>query len=629
MSMANERKTENIVRQLLREQGYYDNDNIIVEEQQSDSGKVQKLLQTASKAGKGQGYPEFIIRFVNDPTKIIVVECKASTKYHQSKNKKKYTQYAVDGALLYAEYLKNDFDVIAIAVSGETEREVRISNFLWLKQKEMYKDVTDKNFLDPKSLFKVVEKQSEPLKEEELIKKAIEYNEILHDYSIPEIDRCTVISAILVALQDKGFQNSFTSYEFEDDETLQELGIKETAYNPNIDLIEALLNACEIVLKKNQISKDKQEIILREYGKIKSNHTFRSYLIQQGRKEVKNTVLRDLINDVMESIMPYITNNIYDVLGKFYTQFIRYAGSDSKTGLVLTPSHITDLFCDLAEINADDVVFDPCCGTGGFLVSAMNRMVNVSGSDLAKHKYIKSNQLIGVEKRSDMFSHACSNMMMRGDGKSHIHFGDCFSSGLKVAVAKEQPTKVFLNPPYDVGVVGQLEFIENAMEVMVPNGICIAICQMSTCTDTKKGPSEVRRRLLDKHTLEAVLSMPDDLFYPVGVITSILVFKSFTPHPKGKKSFFGYFKDDGFVKVKNQGRIDQKNKWDIIRKEWLSTYQNKESIPGLSITQEVTADQEWCAEAYMETDYSDISDEAFIRTIKDYVAFQFLQDNEA
>lgn len=627
--MANERKTENIVRQLLREQGYYDNDNIIVEEQQSDSGKVQKLLQTASKAGKGQGYPEFIIRFVNDPTKIIVVECKASTKYHQSKNKKKYTQYAVDGALLYAEYLKNDFDVIAIAVSGETEREVRISNFLWLKQKEMYKDVTDKNFLDPKSLFKVVEKQSEPLKEEELIKKAIEYNEILHDYSIPEIDRCTVISAILVALQDKGFQNSFTSYEFEDDETLQEFGIKETAYNPNIDLIEALLNACEIVLKKNQISKDKQEIILREYGKIKSNHTFRSYLIQQGRKEVKNTVLRDLINDVMESIMPYITNNIYDVLGKFYTQFIRYAGSDSKTGLVLTPSHITDLFCDLAEINADDVVFDPCCGTGGFLVSAMNRMVNVSGSDLAKHKYIKSNQLIGVEKRSDMFSHACSNMMMRGDGKSHIHFGDCFSSGLKVAVAKEQPTKVFLNPPYDVGVVGQLEFIENAMEVMVPNGICIAICQMSTCTDTKKGPSEVRRRLLDKHTLEAVLSMPDDLFYPVGVITSILVFKSFTPHPKGKKSFFGYFKDDGFVKVKNQGRIDQKNKWDIIRKEWLSTYQNKESIPGLSITQEVTADQEWCAEAYMETDYSDISDEAFIRTIKDYVAFQFLQDNEA
>ncbi|MGP5537128.1 HsdM family class I SAM-dependent methyltransferase [Psychrobacter glacincola] len=623
--MSNERKTENIVRQLLREQGYYDNENIIVEEQKSDSLKVDKLLQTASKSGQGKGYPEFIIRFVNDPSKIIVVECKASIKNHQSKNKKQYSKYAVDGALLYAEYLKNDFDVIAIAVSGETEREVKISNFLWLKQKETFKDVTDKNFLDPKSLFKVVEKQSQPLKEEELVKKAIEYNEMLHSYSIPEIDRCTVISAILVALQDKGFQNSFTSYDFEDDENIDDLENKPSTYNPNIDLIEALLNACEVVLKKNHISKDKQEIILREYGKIKSNHTFRSFLIQKGRKEERNTVLRDLISDVMESIMPYITNNIYDVLGKFYTQFIRYAGSDSKTGLVLTPAHITDLFCDLAEVNSNDIIFDPCCGTGGFLVSAMNQMVKLSGNDLVKHKNIKSNQLIGIEKRPDMFSHACSNMMMRGDGKSHIHFGDCFSSSLKVSVAKENPTKVFLNPPYDVGVVGQLEFIENAMEVMVANGICVAICQMSTCTDTKKGPSDVRRRLLERHTLEAVLSMPDDLFYPVGVITSILVFKAFTPHPKGKKSFFGYFKDDGFLKVKHQGRIDQKDKWDEIRQEWLSVYQNKESIAGLSVTQEVTADDEWCAEAYMETDYSALSEEDFINTIKDYVAFQFLQ----
>lgn len=360
--MSNERKTENIVRQLLREQGYYDNENIIVEEQKSDSLKVDKLLQTASKSGQGKGYPEFIIRFVNDPSKIIVVECKASIKNHQSKNKKQYSKYAVDGALLYAEYLKNDFDVIAIAVSGETEREVKISNFLWLKQKETFKDVTDKNFLDPKSLFKVVEKQSQPLKEEELVKKAIEYNEMLHSYSIPEIDRCTVISAILVALQDKGFQNSFTSYDFEDDENIDDLENKPSTYNPNIDLIEALLNACEVVLKKNHISKDKQEIILREYGKIKSNHTFRSFLIQKGRKEERNTVLRDLISDVMESIMPYITNNIYDVLGKFYTQFIRYAGSDSKTGLVLTPAHITDLFCDLAEVNSNDIIFDPCCG---------------------------------------------------------------------------------------------------------------------------------------------------------------------------------------------------------------------------------------------------------------------------
>ncbi|EKD9562857.1 N-6 DNA methylase, partial [Salmonella enterica] len=175
-------------------------------------------------------------------------------------------------------------------------------------------------------------------------------------------------------------------------------------------------------------------------------HTFISRTIQQGKKEVKNTVLRDLISDVMENIMPYIKSNVYDVLGKFYTQFIRYAGSDSKTGLVLTPSHITDFFCDLGEINENDVIFDPCCGTGGFLVAAMNRMLALSGHDIPKHKKIKSDQLIGIEKRADMFSHACSNMMMRGDGKSHVFFGDCFNSSLKQKVSTFSPTKTFLNP---------------------------------------------------------------------------------------------------------------------------------------------------------------------------------------
>lgn len=621
--MANERKTEELVRNLLREQGYYDDKNIIVEEQQSDSSKVNTLLKPASKSGRGKGYPEFIVRFVNEPTKIIVIECKASTKDHKSKSKAKRdaNKYAVDGALHYAEYLKDQFDVIAIGVSGETAREVKISNFLWLKTRETYKDVTDKSLLDSKSLFKIVNKQAEPLKEEELIKKAIEYNDRLHELSIPEVDRCTVISSILVALQDKGFQHSYNSYEFDENE----IDDDKPKYNPNTDLIEALISACKTTLKKNSITDRKQEVILREYEKIKSNHVFSNRVIQEKKKEVQNTVLRDLIDDVMENIMPYITHNIYDVLGKFYTQFIRYAGSDSKTGLVLTPTHITDFFCDIGEITKDDIVFDPCCGTGGFLVSAMNRMLELSGNDLQRRTHIKSNQLIGIERRPDMFSHACSNMMMRGDGKSHIYFGDCFSQDIKEKVQADKPTKTFLNPPYDVGADGQLEFIENAMDVIEANGLCVAICQMSTCTDTKAKTVAVKERLLEKHTLEAVLSMPDDLFYPVGVITSILVLRAHKPHNEAKKTFFGYFKDDGFLKVKNQGRIDQKERWADIRQKFLSVYTNRESIAGLSVTQVVKTDDEWCAEAYMETDYSTITDVDFIKTMKDYVAFQFLQ----
>ncbi|EBM4125303.1 hypothetical protein DZC11_25365, partial [Salmonella enterica] len=167
--------------------------------------------------------------------------------------------------------------------------------------------------------------------------------------------------------------------------------------------------------------------------------------------------------------------------------------------------------------------------------------------------------------------------------------------------------------------------IENAMEVMVANGICVAICQISTCTDTKKKTCEVRQRLLNKHTLEAVLSMPDELFHPVGVITSILVFRAHTPHQQGKKTFFGYFKNDGFVKIKNQGRIDLNQDWSNIKSNWLNIYKNKESVPGLSVMKEVTASDEWCAEAYMETDYSTLTKADFELVVKNYAIFALLE----
>ena len=336
---------------------------------------------------------------------------------------------------------------------------------------------------------------------------------------------------------------------------------------------------------------------------------------------------RDLINDLNENVLPYVSNDGFDVLGKFYTQFIRYAGNDSKTGLVLTPTHITDLFCDLADLNENSRVFDPCCGTGGFLVSAMNHMLDKSGNNLDKHKKIKSNQLIGIEERADMFSHACSNMMMRGDGKSHIHYGDCFDEELKKRVLEESPDRVFLNPPYSEQEDEQLGFIENAMECISPNGICIAICQMSTVVSAANKTVEVRKRLLEKHTLEAVLSMPDSLFHPASSVNAcIIILKAGTPHPDNKETFFGYFKDDGFVKAKNKGRIDQKNLWGDIKKKWLDAYINRKSVPGLSVMKCVKAEDEWCAEAYMETDYSKLIEDDFSKTIKDYVVYEFLQE---
>ena len=617
--MANERKTEAIVRRLLEENGYTNNNNVVIEEQSSDNPKIDILLNNASKSGQGKGYPEFIISFRNDPDNLVIIECKANIAKHESVDRKQYKDFAVDGVLLYASYLKDQFNVVAIAVSGETEREIKISHFLWLRKKRIYKDISDKHLLDPRSLFKIIVEQSKPIREEELIKKAIEYNDILHNYSIPEVERCTLISSILVALQDNAFADSYKSHHTNEDGE---------DYNPNESLIDSLLNSCENVLRKNNLTREKRDIIIGEYNKIKQNHQFKSKYYQGENKSQKNTILRDLIDDLNQNVIPYVSNDVFDVLGKFYTQFIRYAGSDKKTGLVLTPTHISDLFCELANLGENDRVFDPCCGTGGFLVSSMKHMLNKSGNDLAKHKKIKNNQLIGIERRADMFSHACSNMMMRGDGKSHIHYGDCFDEKLKDLVLKEQPNNVFLNPPYDGSEDRQLGFIENAMDCMVLNGICIAICQMSTVVSSKKATIEARKRLLEKHTLEAVLSMPDSLFHPIGVITCIIIFRAHKPHSDNKETFFGYFKDDGFLKVKNKGRIDQNDIWKDIKQKWLSAYANQKNIAGLSVMQKVGPEDEWCAEAYMETDYSNLTNRDFTKTIKNYVAYKFLHGDE-
>ena len=93
-----------------------------------------------------------------------------------------------------------------------------------------------------------------------------------------------------------------------------------------------------------------------------------------------------------------------------------------------------------------------------------------------------------------------------------------------------------------------------------------------------------------------------------------MVFTAHRPHQKSKESYFGYWKDDGFVKRKTKGSYDAFNKWQSIKENWIKSYINKKSIPGLSIMQNVKADDEWCAEAYLETDYSKLSKDGFLKT---------------
>ncbi len=150
---------------------------------------------------------------------------------------------------------------------------------------------------------------------------------------------------------------------------------------------------------------------------------------------------------------------------------------------------------------------------------------------------------------------------------------------------------------------------------------------MSTAIKQDNKTIKMRKGLLKNHTLKAVFSMPDQLFYPKGVITSILVFTVYIPHPVNKEVFFGYFKDDGYVLKKHKGRLDD-GSWKSKKERMLNLYMNNKSEPGLSITKCVKVEDEWCAEAYMETDYGELTEEDFMKTVKNFVAFQFVSSKD-
>jgi len=595
--MVNERITEDFFRDSIKKDELYKKSKIILEEQSSKNIKIDKLLKNASKSGIGGGRPEFVIQFKENSDLIIIVECKPNIRFHKSKEGNKYKDYAVDGVLLYSSFLSKEYDVLSIAISGETKTNLRISHFLQLKgTKEAHKIFEEDRLLslnDYLNGYKTDEKKFNQ-DYQELLKYSKTLNDELHSIKIPESQRSLLISGILIALTDKAF---CSAYKFQKPKELSE------------NLINTIKN------KLTDVENEHITEIITTYSFIKT-HTIIS------KEENK---LRDIITEIDEKINNFMkTYKYYDVLGQFYIEFLRYANNDKGLGIVLTPPHITELFSEIANVNKDSVVLDNCAGTGGFLISAMRKMIKDAKGDSKKEEKIKLQQVIGIEFQHDIFALICSNMFIHGDGRSNLVKGSCFDEKIMRQVRNFKPNVGFLNPPYKSTKTDpeELEFVLNNLSLLQKGSICVAIVPMS-CALAKSGVIfSLKEKILREHTLEAVFSMPKELFHnsDVGVNTCIMVFKAKEKHPANYKTYFGYWKDDGFIK-RRQGREDYNNKWTEIKKYWITTYRNKEEIIGHSIKKVVSAEDEWCVEAYMETNYSSLVKEDFEKTLKECIVY--------
>ena len=196
-----------------------------------------------------------------------------------------------------------------------------------------------------------------------------------------------------------------------------------------------------------------------------------------------------------------------DVLGQFYEQFLKYANDASELGIVFTPRHITSFAAELVNVRLNDVVFDPACGTGGFLVAALDK-VRRDGGDI---DHFKTGNLHGIEQDQMIAALAIVNMIFRGDGSSNILEGDCFKTEIAT-----QTDKVLMNPPFAHESEFEWKFVDRALESMKQGGILFAVVPTTVMSSAGnlRGELTWRTQMLKRHTLLGVIKMPRDLFRP-------------------------------------------------------------------------------------------------------------------
>jgi hypothetical protein len=235
-----------------------------------------------------------------------------------------------------------------------------------------------------------------------------------------------------------------------------------------------------------------------------------------------------------------------DFLGMFYEAFLRYGYDNNALGIVFTPRHIAKYCTLLTGTEPTHKVIDIAAGTGGFLVAAYDAMNRLAQSEAQRESIRHS--LVGFDTNPTIWALASLNMFFRGDGKSHIENASCFEKANKSKVAKSFD-RAYLNPPFSQDGEPEYMFIDAAMDALAPTGLLAAVVLAGVFADgDHRG---WRERFLKKHKLLAIISLPEDLFYPTSAPTSIIVAQAHVPHNRASV-FMARIWNDGYEKLKGR-----------------------------------------------------------------------------
>lgn len=372
----------------------------------------------------------------------------------------------------------------------------------------------------------------------------------------------------------------------------------------------SILSTLNKSLEESKKQNLKLDLLVEVYAEIKMNNS--------ANQEAINNFIK-WVSEISECANSDYWNG-EDVMGIFFNEFNRYKGK-SEAGQVFTPDHITSFMYRLININQNDRLLDATCGSGAFLVKAMcNMMKEAGGIRTKKSQQIRDSQLFGIEFDREIFALACANMLIHKDGKTNLEQLDARSPEACNWIKSKNITKVLMNPPYE-RKYGCMTIVQNVLDNVPEHTACAFILPDKKLekdfTDKKYG-----NKLLKKHTLKKIIKLPENLFFGVGVTTSIFIFEAGVPH-NDKEIFACYIEDDGLETVKNQGRQDIKGKWQAIEDKWIKIIENPicdEAKDVQDFIQIINSKEHLSYQ--MPEKHFEIYEEDFIKTMMDYEMFK-------
>src|SRR6185436_8345810 len=312
------------------------------------------------------------------------------------------------------------------------------------------------------------------------------------------------------------------------------------------------------------------------FRKLNGGTTFAEYMQDAQLMVQKPSLLVSAVN--MIDKLP-ITEG--DAKGDLYEYLLSKLTTAGINGQFRTPRHVIRFMVELLDPKPTETIGDPACGTAGFLVGAMQYLLEKYTSEKGRMKgehgetiytgdllepyreHIQREMFHGFDFDATMLRIASMNLMLHGVDNPDIHYQDTLSNSFPEKFATQAAggfDVILANPPFkgslDAGDVHpsltqavktkktELLFVALILRMLKKNGRSATIVPDGVLFGSSKAHAALRQMLVKDNQLEAVISLPSGVFKPyAGVSTAIIVF---TKGGKTDHVFFYDVENDGF-----------------------------------------------------------------------------------